>query len=82
MLEISGLGGSYEVESLTFYRMVSGMSRPKTTRWEYPFVDRSWDREIAEFVTAIRGGQRQIGDAAEAAGSVSVIERIYQGACG
>jgi NAD(P)-dependent dehydrogenase (short-subunit alcohol dehydrogenase family) len=50
---------------------------PKTMLWEYPFADRSWAREIAEFVTAICGRRPPIGDAAEAVCSMSVIERIY-----
>jgi predicted dehydrogenase len=78
-LEISGLGDSYGVESLTFYRMLSGMGPPETTRWEYPFSDKSWDNETAEFIAAIHEGRRPIGDATEAAASMSVIERIYQG---
>jgi predicted dehydrogenase len=79
-LEINGLGGSYGIESLTFYRMLPEMGPPETTRWEYPFADRSCDTEIAELVTAIRDGRRPIGDAAEAMATMSVIERIYQGA--
>jgi predicted dehydrogenase len=79
-LEITGLGGSYGVESLTFYRMLPGMGPPETTRWEYPFADRSWEIEMAEFIAAIHEGRRPIGDAAEAVGSMSVIERVYQGA--
>jgi predicted dehydrogenase len=78
-LEINGLGGSYGVESLTFYRMLPGMGPPETTRWEYPFPDRSWDAETAEFISAIREGRRPIGDATEAMASMSVIERGYQG---
>lgn len=79
-LEITGLGGSYGVESLTFYRMLPGMGPPETTRWEYPFVDSSWDTEVAELVAAIREGRRPIGDAAEAVDTMSVIERVYEGA--
>jgi predicted dehydrogenase len=79
-LEINGLGASYGVESLTFYRMLPGMGPPETTRWEYPFPDRSWDTETAEFIAAIDEGRRPIGDAAEAVACMSVIERIYQGA--
>jgi predicted dehydrogenase len=74
----NGLGGSYGIESLTFYRMLPGMGPPETTRWEYPFPDRSWETEIAEFIAAIREGRRPVGDAAEALGSMSVIERVYQ----
>jgi len=78
-LEINGLGGSYGMESLTFYRMLPGMGPPETTRWEYPFIDRSWETETAEFIAAINEGRRPIGDAADAIGSMSVIERVYQG---
>jgi predicted dehydrogenase len=81
-LEINGLGGSYGVESLTFYRMLPEMGPPETTRWEYPFADRSWEAETAEFIAAIEEERRPIGDAAEAVSSMSVIERIYQGARG
>ena len=77
-LEINGLGGSYGVESLTFYRMLPGMGPPETTRWEYPFADRSWDAETAEFIAAIHERRRPIGDAAEAMTSMSTIERVYQ----
>jgi predicted dehydrogenase len=79
-LEIKGLGGSYGVESLTFYRMLPGMGPPETTCWEYPFIDRSWETETSEFIAAINEGRRPIGDAADAVGSMSVIERVYQGA--
>jgi predicted dehydrogenase len=78
-LEINGLGASYGVESLTFYRMLPGMGPPETTRWEYPFADESWDNETAEFVGAIYEGRRPIGDATEAVATMSVMERIYQG---
>ena len=77
-LEINGLGGPYGVESLTFYRMLPEMGPPETTRWEYPFADRSWDAETAEFIAAIEEGRKPIGDAAEAMATMSVIERIYQ----
>ena len=79
-LEINGLGGSYGVESLTFYRMLPEMGPPETMRWEYPWADQSWDTETAEFIAAIREGRRPIGDVAEAVSSMSVIERVYQGA--
>ena len=78
-LEINGLGGSYGVESLTFYRMLPGMGPPETTRWEFPFADESWSNETAEFVRAISEGRRPIGDATEAVATMSVMERIYQG---
>src|SRR5215469_9894397 len=77
-LQIDGLGGSYGVESITFYRMLPGMGPPETTRWEYPFPDRSWDAEMAEFIAAIGEGRQPIGNAEEAVATMSVIERVYQ----
>jgi predicted dehydrogenase len=79
-LEINGLGGSYGVESLTFYRMLPEMGPPETTRWEYPFADRSWETETAEFIAAIHAGRRPIGDVGDAVSSMSVIERAYHAA--
>lgn len=77
-LQVDGLGGSYGLESLTFYRMLPGMGPPETTRWEYPLPDRSWEAETAELIAAINEGRRPLGDAAEAVGAMSVIERVYQ----
>ena len=48
-LDISGLGGSYGVERLTWYRMLPEMGPPETTAWEYPMGDNSWALEMAEF---------------------------------
>ena len=79
-LEINRLDGFYGVESLTFYRMLPGMGPSETTRWEYPFADRSWETETAEFIAAIHEGRRPIGDAPEAVGSMSVIQPVYSGA--
>jgi hypothetical protein len=78
-LEINGLGGSYGVESLTFYHMLPEMGPPETTHWEYLLADQSWDTETAEFIAAIHEGRRPIGDVTEAMATVSVIERFYQG---
>jgi predicted dehydrogenase len=77
-LQIDGLGGSYGVERLTLYRMLPGMGPPETTSWEYPFPDRSWEAEMAEFIAAINEGRRPVGDADEAVATMSVIERVYQ----
>lgn len=79
-LQIDGLGGSYGVESLTFYRMLPGMGPPETTRWEWPFPDRSWDAEVAEFINAIDEGRRPLGDITDAVETMSVIDRVYRGA--
>jgi predicted dehydrogenase len=77
-LEISGLGGSYGVETLSHYRMLPQMGPPETTRWEWPFPDKSWDIEVAEFVAAIAEGRRPVGDIEDALVTMSIIDRIYR----
>ncbi len=53
-LHIEGLGGSYGVERLTFYKMLPEMGPPETTIWEYPRGDQSWRLEFEEFLEDIR----------------------------
>ena len=53
-LHVEGLGGSYGVERLAYYRMTPEMGPPETTLWEYPGDDRSWAIEFAEFLDDIR----------------------------
>jgi predicted dehydrogenase len=53
-LDLSGLGGSYGVEKITWYKMLPEMGPPETTSWEYPMEDNSWAVEIAEFFEDIR----------------------------
>jgi predicted dehydrogenase len=76
-LVIDGLGGSYGVESLTLYRMLPQMGPPETTRWEWPFPDKSWDLEFEEFAAAIAQRRRPVGDIEDAVSTMSVIERAY-----
>jgi len=52
-LEISGLGGSYGVERLAYYKMLPEMGPPETTIFEYPMADDSWEREWWEFAKDI-----------------------------
>jgi hypothetical protein len=59
--------------------MLPGMGPPETTRWEWPFPDKSWDVEMAEFIAAISQGRRPVGDIADAVETMSVIEKAYRG---
>ena len=60
-LHIDGLGGSYGVERLTYYRMLPEMGPPETTTWEYPRGDQSWALEFAEFLDDIRLERDAVG---------------------
>jgi predicted dehydrogenase len=76
-LEINGLGGSYGTEKLTLYKMLPELGPPETTSWEYPFPDRSWDLELADFVAAIEQKRRPIGDLEDGLAMLRIVDRIY-----
>jgi predicted dehydrogenase len=79
-LAVDGLGGSYGVERLTYYRMLPGMGPPETTIWEFPFPDRSWELEMAELAAAIGEGREPVGGLGEAIGVLEVVERLRDAA--
>ncbi len=76
-LEISGLGGSYGVERLAFYRMLPQMGPPETTIWEYPMADDSFQRELEEFADDIRLGRHSSPGIADAQAALDVVETVY-----
>jgi predicted dehydrogenase len=77
-LEISGLGGSYGVERLAFYRMSPQMGPPETTIWEYPMADNSWDAEFADFLEDIRLGREPAPGIRDAQAVLGVVEKMYR----
>jgi predicted dehydrogenase len=77
-LAIDGLGRSYGVERLTWYRMKPEMGPPEVETWEYPGDDGSWSAEFAEFVEDIRRGREPAASLREARGVLQVVEEIYR----
>jgi len=77
-LEINGLGGSYGVERLTWYKMTPEMGPPETLTWEYPMADDSWQAECAAFVEDIRLGRQPQPGISDAQAALRIVERIYQ----
>jgi len=77
-IEISGLGGSYGIEKITFYRMLPEMGPPETTSWEYPKGDCSWELEFKEFLDDIRLGREPAANLADAHAALSIVEQIYR----
>lgn len=77
-LHIEGLGGSYGVERLTFYKMLPEMGPPDTTIWEYPRGDRSWELEFAEFLEDIRLNRTPSAGLADARAALAIVEEIYK----
>jgi predicted dehydrogenase len=78
-LEISGLGGSYGVERLTYYKMLPEMGPPETTCWEFPMGDDSWEVEMAEFYEDIRLDRTPTAGLKDAYEALKIIEIIYRG---
>ena len=77
-LHIEGLGGSYGVERLAYYRMTPEMGPPETTIWEYPGADDSWDVEFAEFLDDIRLGRQPVANLQDAQAALRIVEEIYR----
>jgi predicted dehydrogenase len=77
-LHMEGLGGSYGLERLTYYRMLPQMGPPETTVWEYPRADESWKVEMEEFFEDIRLKRTPEPGLKEAKAVLRVVEELYQ----
>lgn len=77
-LDLSGLGGSYGVEKLTWYKMLPEMGPPETTSWEYPMGDNSWALEIEEFYEDIHQNREPAAGLKDALAALEVIQKIYK----
>lgn len=77
-IDISGLGGSYGTERITFYRMLPEMGPPETTAWEFPMADDSWRVEFEEFLDDIRLDRAPRAGLDDAIASLQIIEKIYE----
>jgi predicted dehydrogenase len=77
-LHWEGLGGSYGIERLTYYKMLPQMGPPETTIWEFPRGDESWKIEMDEFFTDIRQKRTPVPGLKEAKAALAVVEKIYQ----
>ena len=77
-LDISGLGGSYGLERIAYYKMLPEMGPPETLIWEYPMGDSSWAREVEDFFESIlldRPTSVTLNDASE---TLKIVEKIYR----
>jgi len=77
-LDLSGLGGSYGIEKITWYRMLPEMGPPETTSWEYPRGDDSWAVEMAEFFEDIRLDREPSAGLRDAQAALKIVESIYR----
>ena len=77
-LDLSGLGGSYGLEKLTYYKMLPQMGPPETISWEYPMADDSWAVEMAEFYEDIRLDRQPAAGLNDAYQALTIIDQIYK----
>jgi predicted dehydrogenase len=77
-LAIDGLGGSYGLERLTYYRMLPEMGPPETTAWEFPRGDDSWMIENNEFIRDIRENRTPAPSLNEGIRTLETVEQIYR----
>lgn len=81
-IKIEGLGGSYGMEKLIYYRMLPQMGPPETAVWEYPDEDKSWSLEFEAFMEAISTGKPLDGDINDAYESLKIVDKVYGGTGG
>ena len=76
-LHWEGLGGSYGVERLYYYKMLPQMGPPETVIYEYPRGDESWKIEAELFFQDIHLKRTPVPGLKEAKAALSVVESIY-----
>lgn len=77
-IEVNGLGGSYGVERLAFYKMLPEMGPPETSMWEYPMTDNSWEVEFSEFLEDIQAQRQPQANLQDAYAALDIVEKIYR----
>jgi predicted dehydrogenase len=77
-LDLNGLGGSYGVERITWYKMLPEMGPPETYGWEYPMADDSWAVETAAFLDDVRTGRPASSSLEDAIAALKIVEMIYK----
>jgi predicted dehydrogenase len=77
-LHVEGLGGSYGLERLYYYKMLPELGPPETIIYEFPRGDTSWELELNEFLEDIRLNRTPIPGLREGRRVLEVVERIYE----
>jgi predicted dehydrogenase len=77
-LHVEGLGGSYGLERLTYYKMLTEMGPPETIIYEFPRGDESWAIELNEFIEDIRLRRTPSPGLAEGKRTLEIVEQIYR----
>ena len=77
-LQVDGLGGSYGVERLTWYKMLPEMGPPETRSWEYPMRDNSWQVEMNQFRQDIELERQPQPGLTDAVAVLQIVDYLYE----
>ena len=77
-LALDGLGGSYGVERLVYYKMLPQMGPPEVHPFEYPGSDASWRLETEAFLDDIRLKREPSPGLKEGIRTLEIVETIYK----
>ena len=77
-LDIFGLGKSYGVETLTYYKMLPEMGPPNSETWTFDGLDNSWSIEMLNFFEDIKAGSRYSDNTESSLQVLRLIGEIYQ----
>ncbi|WP_342220607.1 Gfo/Idh/MocA family oxidoreductase [Rickettsiella endosymbiont of Miltochrista miniata] len=78
-LDIQGLGGSYGIERLSYYKMLPHMGPPETSMWEYPMGDDSWQLEFSALLDDIKNRRSTNLGLQDAHAALTIVEKVAQG---
>jgi predicted dehydrogenase len=78
-LEVQGLGGSYGVERLSYFKMLPEMGPPETSIWEYPMDDDSWQLEFTSLLEDIQHQRPANPGLKDAHAALKIVEKIAEG---
>jgi predicted dehydrogenase len=77
-LQIWGLGRSYGVEELRYFKMKPEMGPPEIETWSYPGEDISWQAEFDDFLGAIAGKPGEGALIDDALAAVEIVHDVYR----
>ena len=76
-LDISGLGRSYGLATLTLHKMRPEMGPPISETWTFPEPDVSWGAEMEEFISDLLTGSKESDNLKSSLEVLRVINEIY-----
>ena len=77
-LQAEGLGGSYGLERLTYYKMLPSLGPPLMRCFEFPSGDDSWRLELRAFERDICSRRKPNPGLEEALSVIRQVEAVYQ----